>query len=73
MVYNARMADGEKVLLGYGIPRPPQTKAKNKKSIQNRDVAQLVAREVWEREQTPPLQKIKSAKKPLFIRVFGTL
>jgi len=28
---------------------------------------------VWEREQTSPHRKIKSAKKPLFMRVFGTL
>jgi hypothetical protein len=36
-------------------------------------VAQLVAREVWEREQVTPLRKIKSAKKPLFMHLFGTL
>jgi len=39
----------------------------------DRDVAQLVARLLWEREQTSPHRKIKSAKKPLFMRVFGTL
>jgi hypothetical protein len=36
-------------------------------------VAQLVERVVWEREQTSQHRKIKSAKKPLFMRVFGTL
>ena len=36
-------------------------------------VAQLVGRLVWEREQTPPLRKIKSAKKPCNTGIFGTL
>ena len=41
--------------------------------IQYRDVAQLVARLLWEREQTSPLQKVKSTKKPCNTGVFGTL
>jgi len=36
-------------------------------------VAQLVARDIWEREQVSPLQKIKSPKKPCNIGIFGTL
>jgi len=39
----------------------------------HRDVAQLVARLLWEREQTSQHRKIKSAKKPLFMHLFGTL
>jgi len=38
-----------------------------------RGVAQLVARLLWERKQVTPLRKIKSAKKPLFMHLFGTL
>ena len=38
-----------------------------------RDVAQMVARLLWEREQTPPLRKIESAKKPCNTGLFGTL
>ena len=33
----------------------------------------MVAHLLWEREQTSPLRKIKSAKKPLFMHLFGTL
>jgi hypothetical protein len=33
----------------------------------------MVRRLVWEREQTPPLRKIKSAKKPCNTGIFGTL
>ena len=33
----------------------------------------LVERLLWEREQDTPFLKSKSAKKPLFMRVFGTL
>jgi len=36
-------------------------------------VAQPVERVVWEREQTSQHRKIKSAKKPCNIGIFGTL
>ena len=41
-------------------------------TVSDPGIAQLVGRHIWEREQTSQHRKIKSAKKPLFMRVFGT-
>jgi len=51
----------------------PTSTQKEEKLNKNRGVAQLGARDIWEREQTPLHQKIKSAKKPCNTGIFGTL